>query len=261
MSTSVPKPDKDRESDIPDNWQYCRTFQIGPNSGNSPDGLNGSLHLSKADRESIGAEGGDVIVLRVAANDKIIYTERKIVSNGRQVTLPAEDRRKLDLEVGDTVTYWISPLNTTDEQDHSSTGTESIETSEPEDKGQQLLVQEEEVTQDAFVCIGGEDPWTYHRIGSEEDQQTVCGINYSNKEHRTMADPGSLNKCDLCSVDDPEQMNNKQKLAWLGRKGGFSPDRDSAYLTGPEMTSLIQYIQNKEKRLQKLEQEMDETDK
>lgn len=274
MSTYSANSDKSTGSQEAVDWYDCGAYEAGPNTGHSPDGINGSLSIKKRDREAMGVEQGDEVLVRAKANGKEIFRPRKIVANGRQVTLPAEARRELNLSVGDTVEFAILPLgsktrddteskneseedqeqteedpakkkdDTQDESEDDSAEEENSHSGITSENGQQKLVEDDALEIPYVLVKGGDtDPWTYHRIQPDNTQETVCGIKFSNQKHRTLAEPSDFEPCPFCTAPSPEQ-SASEKQQWLGQIAGFEVNENSTatYIKNEQYDALIGYI-------------------
>lgn len=258
MSTYSANSDKSTESPKKADWHNCGTYEAGPNSGNSPDGINGSLSIKKSDREALGIEQGDEVLVRANANGNTVIRSRKIVAGGRQVTLPVEARRELNLAIGDVIEFSILPVESKSQNEDERKYKDQEVEEEPVNEGkqednpdeassenrQQKLVGESTV-EVPYVLVRGEntDPWTYHRIEPEDSKETVCGIDFSDQNHRTLSEPSDFEPCPFCTAPSSDK-SAAEKQQWLGQITGFDVNEDSTatYIKNSQYDAIIEYI-------------------
>lgn len=210
---------------------HCKEYTLRP-STKAQDGLNGSLPLRNRDINAIEARPGDTVCLYVEADGESLYTRRPIHKNGRAVTLPYKERRKLGLQEGDSVEFWIK----------------LVEPERPKRDEQKRLSQdqkensgEDEGTQ--YVWLVGRST-RYHRLDPESSLQTLCGLDFEDKNHKITSDPGGfLEECSNCAVQSLHEASLEDLARWLADEVGFElSGGPPSYLTKAQMVALREYI-------------------
>ncbi len=215
---------------------YCGSAKIRSDPNNQTDGLSGSLPLTEEDLQATGASGEDKVKLVVKKDGRYVETERAIHADGRSITLPTQKRRKLDLELEDEVEYWID-LVEEQEGGKERTGSEN---------NQQTLtgeVVDENVDTKLAAKFPGQD--TYHYIGSQDAEETVCGITLDGRDYRTGQEPsgGLLELCRNCAVRSAGDMSNEEIVDWLSSVAGFEKtEGPPSYLNKNQLLQLRDYI-------------------
>lgn len=216
--------------------------------GSAADGINSSIDLDQRDLTAVGAERGDKVLLYVEANGKWVAAKRGTYESRPGIGLYHKERKKLDLDVHDTIKVWLDEV----EEDNKTTseGKATERANEAEETKQQQIT--EDVDQDEYVWLTDAQSTTYHQIRPGETV-TVCGVNFSDHDHRTLSDPGdALDECGNCAIRPSEQMSNRELVEWLGDedRADFDVDRDvPSYLNKDDLVALRDYVMELETEL------------
>jgi len=186
----------------------------------------------------IGLAPKDELWISAGANGQKITTEtpQRIYKSGDGATLPARERRRLDLDPDDSVKYWIYPAenlgddespakdaaneeqqnlsDTVDEESHSDTVSNDS------------TVADEEFAEDV-VWLKDTDPTVYHRVHPNNRDQTICGIDHQTHDYDFISEVGPLSECSECATHPSESLMNAELVESIGDEVGFEVDDDT----------------------------------
>jgi bifunctional DNA-binding transcriptional regulator/antitoxin component of YhaV-PrlF toxin-antitoxin module len=228
--------------------RHCREYEMRPYKGNSPDNLAGTLPLRDNDLQAADAKRGDNVILYVEAEKGNSVTERPTQSQGRGITLPVKERRKLGLGADDTIEYWIQNPETYkakaghEWKEHVQSTLEKSTIKESSDQGAA------DDKDDVYVLMNGADSTRYHRVTSKDESKTACGIDYESHEYAIIEDPRSLLKeCENCTSKSESDMTNAELVEWIGDRVGFTNSSStSGYFEKSNLEKIKEYIENSE---------------
>lgn len=196
----------EKEPKKEDMWP-CGPHEMKPEESKEvSDGLNGTLYLGERQLKAIKAKPGSTVRILAEANGRQVETKRTVHQSGNSVTLPASERRKLDLSVSDEVDVWV----------------ELIER-ESEDKGQsrgKSRTSDDDMDDQLYVWFIGDE--VFHRVESGDADETACSLELSEREHKITEDPGGfLDLCKDCAVRSSSEMTNEEIVDWLADEAEF----------------------------------------
>ncbi|MCG1001919.1 MULTISPECIES: hypothetical protein [Halobacterium] len=221
----------DKDEDVPpkEEMVYCGEFELRESTKEVEDEIDGTLTITDGERAASGAKPGEYIWLRVQNADGDETTvQRKLHSNGRSVTLPLKARQQIGVAPGDTVRYWID----------STPDTVSTQPDSPSPKRSQADSEE-------YVLDLGAGGLTYHVVDADSEDETVCGLDLSDRDVRRFSDPGdALEICAECNVRASADMSNREIVQWLADTvDEFSPSGNNpSYLTKEQLVALRDHI-------------------
>lgn len=227
--------EKGADEPDPAYMHHCKEFELR-NDNTAGDGLNGSLRLDESDLKAVNADKGDHVTVYAEANGRWLLYERKSYSDRAGVGMPKSHREKLELDSENrTVELWL------DEAENPKPDTVS---ESEENTGKQVSLTGEEANKQDYVLIPDDSPVKFHHVSSSSDEETECGINFENREHRQFSDPGdALDQCNDCAVRSSDDMTNKELVEWLGDQAGFEAKTGTpAYLDKQQLVALRDYV-------------------
>lgn len=244
----------DKPDDAPDprDLTPCGEMELRTDK-TAEDGLNSSLSLERGHLRAVGADQGDPILVYVEANGKWVAYDRKTYGSRPGVGLPKKARDALDLNAEDTIKVWIGSWEAKSGEDEAANQASSERTH------RQQALHDEQVAQDNFVWLLEDGPsTTYHHIRHDDGAVTVCGINFGDKDYRTLSDPGdALDECEQCERRSAGDMTNRELVDWIADedRADFSVDDDDgapAYLSKSELLAIRHYILDLEEAVEEL---------
>lgn len=256
MSETTVQDDSDSQSDketypsVEDMTPIRSRYEVGKNSGKSPDGVNGTVPLGSQYLRTINASEDEEIWLRVRRIDKNEYDDiiikRKPVSEGRKITIPANNREKLSLSPGDPIKYWIAKIK-------KESQITNIKADKTPNRQSQTDLEKKNKTLDSkmdikdssngFVWLTTENPKLYHEIHPDRRNETLCGIDYSVSNHEIIDETGPLRKCPTCKTPPSESLQNSELVQSIGEIVGFDADKDTSnWLKRDQLIKIRKYL-------------------
>jgi bifunctional DNA-binding transcriptional regulator/antitoxin component of YhaV-PrlF toxin-antitoxin module len=229
---------------------HCRTYEMKPYNGNSPDNLVGTLPLRDSDLQAVDAKRGDNVILYIEAKNQALATERATQLKGGGITLPVKKRQELGLDAGDSIEYWIQTPK--EYESKAGIGWKKSTQSTLEDSTAPESPREDGVDDEdsMYIWVGNNDSRKYHRISSEENTQTACGIKYKSQEFATIKDPGDLlEECDDCTSASEPNLTNAELVEWICEHVGFTTSSPtSGYFENENLRHIKEYIESLEEK-------------
>jgi bifunctional DNA-binding transcriptional regulator/antitoxin component of YhaV-PrlF toxin-antitoxin module len=209
MSTIKPIANKSADEETYKHMIPCGSYEMrkGNAETHGGDGINGTIVVPQSKLKAAGAGANERVRVRVETNGRSRTMEREIHSSGNTLTIPYNERQELDLEAGDEIQFWIEAIDS--------------EEISKENQVQETLTEEEKIKQrddqEDYVVIG--DSFTYHLLGSQDGDETVCGIRFDEDKARTGKEPGDfLDACAECRIQSSKPLSGKQVIDLLTRK-------------------------------------------
>lgn len=238
MSTNDTRSYKSNEPPSKEEMVYCGEHDLNTASKHVEDNIDGTLTVKDSQRAAAGAKPGDYIWIRVERDGDETWARRKLHSTGRSVTLPLSDRKKIGLEPGDKIRYWIDFAGTASEQKTTANYNMSQESNS---KG---------TDRDPYVVDKSESSFIYHVISDSDEDETVCGIDLAGRDANRFSDPGDvLEICTDCNVRSSGDMSNREIVEWLAHTidGFASPsDQNPSYLSKGQLAALRDHLLDQE---------------
>lgn len=238
MSTNDTRSYKSNEPPSKEEMVYCGEHELNTASKDVKDNIDGTLTVKDSQRAAAGAKAGEYVWLRVEQDGDETWARRKLHTTGRSVTLPLSERKKLGLEPGDEIRYWIDSAETPGRQ-QTTTSFQRSEDSESEDDDH-----------DPYVVDKSEGGFTYHVVSEDDVDETVCGIDLTDRDINRFGDPGDvLEICADCNVRASGDMSNREIVEWLAHTVDDFPapkDPNPSYLTKHQLAALRDHLLEQE---------------
>lgn len=245
----------EKDSDDPDPKYLTHFGELGLRSDSTTaDEINSSLRVDEEKLGSVIDRPGDPVLHYIEANGKWVAYNRETYTDRAGIGLPKKAREALELDPEDTVEVWL------DEWEEPEKG-RSDDQGEGRSEPRQQALSDRQIAEDEYVWILENKPGTtYHHIRHDDGAVTVCGINFGDKEYRTLSDPGdALDECEECDLRSAGDMTNRELVEWLANesRGDFDVGGDGApaYLSKTQLMALRHYIIDLETELNELKKE------
>lgn len=239
---------ENKAADDPDPayMHHCGEKELRRDS-TAPDRINSSVGLSERDLDAVGVDHGDNVRAYIEANGFWVEDERTVYSDRAGIGLPRSLREDLHLEPQDTIEVWIEAVPEPEDPDSETDSAGSSSTRATDG--------------DPYVWIHDNGSTIYHevRVG---DQETVCGIDYSDRDHTRLSDPGDvLDECSDCARMPSADVSNRELVEWIGdsTRADFEVDDDApSYLNKRQLLAIRDYIFKLEDKLDAYQSQLDD---